>query len=605
MSRFPLIGAHATADCRDCHLSASLLNFEPLGIECYDCHMADYRATSEPDHQLAGFSRDCAECHLMNAFTWRGPSFNHSFFPLTEGHAISDCRVCHTDGNYTSTSAQCYSCHRPDYENTGNPNHLVADLSTNCDECHSTWPGWKPADFTVHDGLFFPIYSGQHNGEWASCTDCHADPSNYAMFTCIDCHEHNKEDTDDEHEDINGYLYQSQACFDCHPTGDAEGGFDHSITAFPLTGAHVTTACADCHTNAYSGTSTYCADCHGADFEQTTNPNHNVIGLQDNCASCHTTQPGWKPASFPLHNDYYLLSGAHATISSVCAACHNGDYVSTPGTCVGCHLPDYQQSQNPDHLAIGVGDDCALCHTSDPGWEPALFPVHDNYYPLTGGHAVILNNCALCHNGNYSSTPNTCAGCHTGDYNQASDPDHVLLGFSFDCLGCHTTNPGWTPASFDEHDQYYVLEGAHVLIAGECFLCHQGSYVNTPNTCVGCHLDDYNQTSDPDHEAAQFPTDCESCHSQVAWEPSTFNHDLLYFPIYSGQHKGEWDNCTDCHINPGNYAVFSCIDCHEHNQPDMDNEHDDVSGYVYNSIACLDCHPDGNAKVNRVINQFR
>ena len=30
-SRFPLVGAHLTADCYSCHPSASLLRFEPLG----------------------------------------------------------------------------------------------------------------------------------------------------------------------------------------------------------------------------------------------------------------------------------------------------------------------------------------------------------------------------------------------------------------------------------------------------------------------------------------------------------------------------------------------------------------------------------------------
>ena len=47
-------------------------------------------------------------------------------------------------------------------------------------------------------------------------------------------------------------------------------------------------------------------------------------------------------------------------------------------------------------------------------------------------------------------------------------------------------------------------------------------------------------TTDPDHTAAGFSTDCATCHSETAWEPSTFDHDGLYFPIYSGEHDGEW-----------------------------------------------------------------
>ena len=43
-----------------------------------------------------------------------------------------------------------------------------------------------------------------------------------------------------------------------------------------------------------------------------------------------------------------------------------------------------------------------------------------------------------------------------------------------------------------------------------------------------------------------------------------------------------------------NYAQFSCIDCHQHsNQSEVDSHHSQVSGYVYDSQACLTCHPQG------------
>ena len=44
--------------------------------------------------------------------------------------------------------------------------------------------------------------------------------------------------------------------------------------------------------------------------------------------------------------------------------------------------------------------------------------------------------------------------------------------------------PDWNPASFEIHDEYYVLEGAHAIIADQCITCHNGDYNNTPNTCV-------------------------------------------------------------------------------------------------------------------------
>jgi hypothetical protein len=210
------------AGCQDCHPSASQLRFEPLGVECIDCHMQEYQAADNPNHVAGNFSTQCIDCHAMTAFTWTGSGFNHAFFPLTEGHALSTCSSCHTDPDYSTTSAECFSCHQDDYNNTTNPNHVTADLSTECMECHTTTPGWKPADFTEHDALFFPIYSGEHRNEWNTCTDCHSNPSNYSVFSCIDCHEHNRADMDDKHSDENDYEYNSIACLDCHPRGSHE-----------------------------------------------------------------------------------------------------------------------------------------------------------------------------------------------------------------------------------------------------------------------------------------------------------------------------------------------------------------------------------------------
>ena len=81
-SRFPLVGPHRTADCYACHknASASLLNFGPLGVECFDCHQANYASTTNPNHATAGYSHNCTDCHSMNSFTW-GTNVDHSFFP--------------------------------------------------------------------------------------------------------------------------------------------------------------------------------------------------------------------------------------------------------------------------------------------------------------------------------------------------------------------------------------------------------------------------------------------------------------------------------------------------------------------------------------------
>ncbi len=521
-SRFPLLGAHATADCFGCHESAQLLRFDPLGIDCYDCHRTDYEQANEPEHLNSGFSTACEECHSLSAVSWTGAGISHLFFPLTQGHEISNCFACHETGQaYNSIDPECSSCHQADYQATTNPNHNILGFATDCALCHTTNPDWKPARFDDHDAQFFPIYTGKHKDEWSNCTDCHQNASDYAQFSCTSCHDHNQTDMDEEHGDVGGYTYNSSACFECHPLGDAESSFNHNTSAFPLTGAHITTACADCHETGYAGTTTVCGDCHLADFNQAVNPNHAELALSNTCESCHTTEPGWSPATMENHNSFFVLDGAHLEVENDCMGCHDGNYIDSPNTCYGCHSENYNQSVNPNHQTLGLSTECEVCHTAAPDWQPASFAVHNDYY---------------------------------------------------------------------------ALNGAHNSIANDCFTCHEGDYVNTPNLCFGCHASDYNETTNPPHAASQFSTECETCHSETAWSPSTFDHDGSYFPIYSGKHAGEWESCNECHTTPNNYTLFSCIDCHEHNATDTNDDHNGIGGYVYESNACYSCHPTGDGE---------
>jgi hypothetical protein len=674
MSRFPLLGAHATADCKQCHTNLysknstanpSLMRFDPLGVRCYDCHQNNYLATTRPNHKAGNYATTCEDCHRITSFAWSGAGINHSFFPLTGGHQIDDCNKCHSSGVFTGLSNVCSTCHQQDYNKTANPNHNSLGLSTDCKQCHTTSPGWKPAEYRDHDTRF-PIYSGKHKGEWESCADCHTNPANYTIYSCIDCHEHsNQGKVDEEHSDVQGYTYTSVACYGCHPTGSSNGTFDHAAAGFPLQLGHSSVECSKCHTSGFAGTSPVCASCHTNTYNQTNNPKHAEKNISNECATCHTLNPGWKPALFPNHNAVYAIEGAHTTSS--CEDCHNSNYNNTPNTCVGCHQKNYDQTTNPNHATAQFATTCADCHSQN-AWSPAtfdhdgqFFPVYsgkhkntwtncnechttpNNYaafscidchdhnktdmdnkhqgisgyqynspaclschpdgsaanfdhaaagFPLTGGHTSVL--CSSCHTNGYAGTSPVCAGCHTPDYNQSLNPNHTAIGINNACAECHTLSPGWAPAAFPTHNNYYVIAGAHVAITNQCADCHNGNYNSTPNTCVGCHQSNYNQTTNPNHASAQFPTTCADCHTQTAWSPSTFNHDGQYFPIYSGKHKNQWNACSECHPNASNYAVYTCTtSCHPQNS--TNNEHQGVGGYQYLSSACLACHPNGNA----------
>ena len=584
---YPLNGAHAAIanDCAACHNG----DYNNTPNTCIGCHQTDFEGATDPDHVAAQFATDCTTCHSES--TWSPSSFDHdNFYPLNGAHSniANECALCHINGNFSNTPNQCAGCHQTDFDNTVNPNHVAAQFPTDCIECH-TESEWVPATFD-HDSQYFPIYSGAHEGEWSQCIDCHSNPANYAEVSCVVCH--TNPETNDAHVSVNGYVYENTACLACHPTGDATNIFDHQTTAFPLTGAHFTTECISCHSAGYQNTPAECAACHQVDFDGAANPNHVALGLPTDCAQCHTTEPEWLPAAFPDHDDYYALNGAHAAIANECATCHNGNYNNTPNTCYGCHQTDYNTATDPEHKAAQFPTNCTQCHTENE-WTPANFD-HNSFYPLTGEHAAIANECALCHiNGNYNNTPNTCTGCHQDNFDQSTNPDHGTLAIPTDCAMCHTTEPDWEPANFPIHDDYYALNGAHAAIANECATCHNGNYNNTPNTCYGCHQGEYENTTNPNHQTAQFSNDCATCHTENEWIPATFDHDAQYFPIYSGAHEGEWNQCAECHTNPNNFADFTCVTCHAN--PETDDQHTGVNGYVYESNACLACHPTGDA----------
>lgn len=219
-TRFPLTGSHLSTDCESCHVPAGQgdLTFVNRDVQCIACHQEAFAQVVEPDHDGLGFPRRCEECHSTT--TWPGARFTHTGtrFPLTGAHLATPCAGCHVNGTYRGTPVECVSCHQSDYDGTSDPGHQAAGFPTTCAGCHST-RGWDGATFN-HDGSFFPIYSGAHRGRWTSCSTCHVDPSSFAVFTCLSCHEHDQARMDDKHRERSGYRYESQACLSCHPRGN-------------------------------------------------------------------------------------------------------------------------------------------------------------------------------------------------------------------------------------------------------------------------------------------------------------------------------------------------------------------------------------------------
>jgi len=213
---FPLTGVHAVADCEACHRGQAREEFANTSSDCYSCHQSQFVAAKNPDHIKAGFDHDCAPCHTSNSWTPANYDHSRTGFVLTGAHRTVACISCHAT-SFSGTPTDCYSCHQGDYASTTNPSHAATGFSTDCQTCHMT-SAWAQSNWD-HDTPYFPIKSGVHQGKWTTCADCHVNRAVFAIFECINCHAHRKSLMDSAHVVVPGYLYVSQACFNCHPRG--------------------------------------------------------------------------------------------------------------------------------------------------------------------------------------------------------------------------------------------------------------------------------------------------------------------------------------------------------------------------------------------------
>lgn len=609
MTRFPLVGRHATTDCQSCHQNQKENEFAGLSTSCGTCHATAYQNARNPDHVANGMGTDCEFCHTPLSWNTLIIRDHTTFgFALTMAHAGQACESCHAGREFAKTSRECYSCHQPDFEATSDPDHVGRHFSNRCEDCHTAIPGWKPATFD-HAGSTFPM-TGAHMTAQNQCASCHADHYTNTPTDCYACHRDDYTDADDPNH-VTSNL--STACADCHSTNPdwKPALFDHSQTGFSMTGGHlaVENQCVSCHAAGYNNTPTDCYACHQSDFTTAADPNHVANSFSTTCTNCHTTSPDWTPAAFDHSGTLFPLTGAHLTIQNQCVSCHASGFENTPTNCYACHQADYTSTTDPNHVTSGFSTTCTNCHTTNPGWAPATFDHSGTLFPLTGAHLTVQNQCVLCHASGYNNTPADCYACHQADYTAALNPNHPGLTFPTACQGCHATT-GWVPSTFN-HAAYtgYALLGAHTAIANQCSQCHSGNLTSASSDCYSCHQSDYNGVTNPNHVTNNFPHDCLMCHTQNVWDPSTLNHDAQYFPIYTGRHAGEWTGCgggsgngAGCHTVNTNYLLFSCLHCHEHRQSEMDDEHEDVTGYSYNSEACFACHPDGNELKVRIKN---
>ncbi len=518
--------------CADCH-PQDLARFDTA--TCDACHRqidAAYMQT-----HTAAFGNACLGCH-DGADRYGRRTFDHRIvFPLTGKHAAADCVGCHLNAHSVAdlqaAPTVCVGCHEKDDQHKG-------QFGADCGACHKT-DAWQGATFD-HSVSAFPL-TGKHTQ--ADCIQCHANNVYKGTpQTCVDCHE-----KDDQHKGQFG-----ADCGACHKTDAWQGAtFDHSVSAFPLTGKHTQADCIQCHANnVYKGTPQTCVDCHEKDDQH-----KGQFGAD--CGACHKTDT-WQGATFDHSVSAFPLTGKHTQVD--CIQCHaNNVYKGTPQTCVDCHEKDDQHKGQ-------FGADCGACHKTDT-WQGATFDHSVSAFPLTGKHTQV--DCVQCHANNvYKGTPQTCVDCHEKD-------DQHKGQFGADCGACHKTDT-WQGATFDHSVSDFPLTGKHTQ--ADCIQCHANNvYKGTPQTCVDCH-------QDPAYHLAVFGTACADCHTADAWRPARYDRPHA-FPYDHGE--SGVSPCKTCH--PAQATAYTCYGCHEHTETQIADKHREEG--IADFASCAKCHSTG------------
>ena len=609
VTSFPLKGKHAVTDCAECHSQAGRgpvkrADFQWAGLKqnCQSCH-ADYHGYQSRQSFKTGNLGDCKQCH--NESGWKANlRFNHNSqtrFPLEGKHLKNNCFDCHrtlkgrkagpvnSPRMYHFKALQtktCNVCHKSPHSSAFHKRFN----NVSCASCH-TPKGWNimaassmlRGDANFHDRTRFPL-TGKHKAQ--NCKSCHLVkgkevykfPGAEKGF-CANCHTN-------VHKKQFSRKFSAAPCALCHTTSNfvQRKPFNHSQTAYPITGAHKKIAgnCSKCHVPTRQLLPTkppkraskfqfafeksgFCENCH-------TNIHRGQFSkdflAKTSCRECHTTSDFVRRKSFNHNLTNFKLTGKHAKIKDNCFKCHIKTKRMLPtqppkpahlfqfkgadrGYCENCHVNEHKNMFSKKFYS----KPCITCH--DPvGWTKLkAFNHNQTSFRLRYKHKQV--DCKKCHvptknrfkhesksrKGRYQFAElrtKNCQTCH-------KDPHRGANGAR--CTKCHT-EAGWQNA--DNFHRDFTLEGVHFSLG--CDECHinDRQLKGASEDCLTCHGVD-----DP-HNG--FLPNCKECHTQNFWEATTFSHDLTQFPL-RGIHR--LTDCRSCH-NQGNYQALptDCIGCH-------------------------------------------
>ena len=551
---FELVGQHRDLPCESCHVKAT---FKGTPHDCVACHGAGtaVRGTAKPSSHILSSDR-CDACHTPIA--WKpAVKFDHA-----------------------EVRGSCSSCHNGVQAQGKGPTHIQTDLE--CDACHSTI-GWAGAIFT-------------HANVTDNCGSCHnnvsakGQPVTHIPTTgvaCEACHS-NTNFVSFAGTTMNHTAVAGVACATCHEAG--RSFFGVSIVTRPPPPHPLVAAgdCAVCHDNTMSfrtgnlmppnhiPTAQVCGLCHAnaADYSVYV-MNHQ--GIAGNCAQCHASGLSFANMAPPVLK---VPPGDHIPFgTAACESCHTASNFNTFAvtnksppmnhavvgslSCNTCHARGLSFAGTPatvvepaNHIPIGTTA-CQNCHSSSSFNN---FSIANAVPPMN--HAGFAANCIACHGAGLSFVGAPAI--------KALPATHIPTG-SIACEGCHSST------NFSTFVVPNVSGGAppsmvHALVtATACSACHEAgkSFVGSPATKT--------RPANKANGAAHVPNgECSDCHTNTISFTGATDYPANHIPLPNGGGT----NCSLCHSNPGNYAIYVM-------------DHGVVPG-----VACASCHASGKSFAN-------
>lgn len=242
-TKFRLEGAHAAADCKECHkLSApggvlAQAELGGLATACASCH-------DDPHRNQLG--QDCRKCHTESHWTGKQLLFAHdrdSDFPLKGKHAAVGCAECHKPAGegaklatapFKDLSHKCADCHEDP--------HRTQFKQQACTTCHDEH-GWRGKQL---------LFDHQRDSDFKL-------DATHRTLECAACHK--------PEQNIVAYRGTARNCEECHAdVAAAMAGTNLRIGA---------------EADPHFGRAT-CADCHPATLKAPT-----AVQYADACQGCH------------------------------------------------------------------------------------------------------------------------------------------------------------------------------------------------------------------------------------------------------------------------------------------------------------------------------